>query len=170
MTENTAALEREEDRTTVRGEAPGTAAHDGTVVGTAMDDGSVFAGVTRDGRMIYALPRDLGCTATFNDTVRAVQGLNEEKALGHDDWEIPDLDALKVLQRNQERGSLRGTFEAANKGSGKDYPFWYWSSTKGPELSSLVHFVRFSEGDHMVDREVGGRMSCRPVRIVDVKP
>ena len=166
MVKNNAAIKQlDKDLADIQGEIRGAAANDGTTAGTDMEDGSVFAGTTKDGKLIYALPKDLGFTATFNDAAEAVKKLNEKKALGHDDWQIPDLDTLRVLQRNQNQGSLKGTFNTTYKASGSDCPDWYWSSTQSPGNSSYVYFVRFSDRDQGWFRRDYARLSCRPVRL-----
>ena len=167
MAKNTAAVEKlKQDLAQVRGELQGTAANEDTTAGIDMEDGSVFAGTTKDGKQIYAMPIDLGFTATFNDAAKAVKKLNEKKALGHDDWQIPDLDTLRVLQRNQNQGSLKGTFTIADKG-GSDFPDWYWSSSLLPVTSSNVCIVRFSGGRQRWNhKDTDNRLSCRPVRLV----
>lgn len=109
MAKNNAAVRVEAGSCSGGNELQGTAANDGITAGTAdMEDGSIFAGTTKDGKQILAMPINLGFTATFNDAAKAVKELNEKKALGHDDWQITDLDTLKVLQRNQNQGSLKG--------------------------------------------------------------
>ena len=171
MTKNTAAIKQlDKDLADVRNEIQGLAANDGTTAGTDMDDGSVFAGVTPDGKQIYAMPKDLGFTATFNDAAKAVKKLNEKKALGHDDWQIPNLDTLKVLQKNQNQGSLNGTFNTSDKRSGSGYPHWYWSSTEHPVTSSVVYNVRLSDGGQNWILKDSIRLSCRPVRLVAPAP
>ena len=171
MTKNDAAVEKlKQTLTEVRGEIQGLAANDGTTAGTDMEDGSVFAGMTPDGKQIYAMPVDLGFTATFNDAAKAVKKLNEKKALGHDDWQIPDLNTLKVLQRNQNQGSLKDTFNTSDKGSGSDCPDWYWSSTEDRDSPSYVPIVRLSGGYEYWNRKDNLRLSCRPVRLVAAAP
>lgn len=169
MTKNNAAIDQlKKSLAEVQGEIQGTAANDGTTAGTDMDDGSVFAGVTKDGKKIFAMPMDLGFTATFNDAAKAVKKLNEKKALGHDDWQIPDLETLRTLQRNQNQGSLKGTFNTSNKGDGSDCPAWYWSSTPTRDYTSYVDNVRFSDGDENWNGKDNFRLSCRPVRLSPV--
>lgn len=141
-----------------------------TTAGTDREDGSVFAGVTSDGKWIYAMPVDLGFTANFNNAAKAVEKLNEKKALGHDDWQIPDLDTLKVLQRNQNRGSLKDTFNTSDKGSGLDLQGLYWSSTKDLNDSSHAYGLHFSDGTPDLIYKYGFRLSCRPVRLVAPAP
>lgn len=135
-------------------------------IGELMPDGSIFAGFTAAGKQqIYALPTDLDVTMTFNEAAKAVKKLNSTKALGHDDWHIPALENLRVLQKNQNEGFLKGTFKTA-AASGSDYPGWYWSSTENCISSSSVHNVHFSDGYEDCNLKDGSRASCRPVRLV----
>ena len=141
--------------------------------GTDMEDGSVFAGVTPDGKQIYALPMDLGFTAAFNNAAKAVKKLNEKKALGHDDWQIPDLNALIVLQRNLDQASLKGTFKTTEKGiDGPSFSGWYWSSTERPDRSrNNMYCVRFPDGaQDWFHKDSIRRVSCLPVRLVAAAP
>jgi hypothetical protein len=135
------------------------------VLGQQTADG-VYAGLTADGKQqIFAMPTDLGVTMTFNDAAKAVKKLNSNKALGHDDWQITALENVRVLQKNQNEGALKGTFKTAAS-SGSDFPVWYWSSTELRGTSSYVRDVRFSDGDEGWDLKGGYRLSCRPVRLV----
>jgi hypothetical protein len=136
------------------------------VLGQEMPDHSVFAGFTADGKQeIFAMPKDLGVTMTFNDAAEAVKKMNAENALGHNDWQIPALDNLHVLQKNQNEGTLKGTFKTASSRDDSVYPDWYWSSTENRDGSSDVHNVRFSYGYEGWDLK-DYRLSCRPVRLV----
>lgn len=135
-------------------------------LGQKLQDGSVFAGLTADGKQqIFAMPTDLDVTVIFNDAAKAVEKLNSKNTLGHNDWQIPALDSLHILQKNQNEGSLKGTFKTAYAG-GSDYPDWYWSSTPHPNTPVLVGFVPFWDGDEGWDRRDNHRLSCRPVRLV----
>jgi hypothetical protein len=137
-------------------------------VGAKMADGSVFAGLTTDSKQqIFAMPTDLDITMTFNDAAKSVEKLNANKFLGHSDWQIPTLENLYVLQKNQNEGALKGTFKtaAANRSV---YPVWYWSSSQDRVYPSLVRFVRFDDGDDGADHKDIRRLSCRPVRLVAV--
>ena len=138
------------------------------MAGSKMADGSIFAGLTADGKQqIFAMPTDLDVTMTFNDAAKAVKKLNNNKALGHDDWQIPSLKNVRVLYKNQNEGALKGTFNTSgNKGSGSGYPVWYWSSTEHRVFSSYVRDVRFSVGNEDWDHKDYRRLSCRPVRLV----
>ncbi|MFA5911064.1 MAG: DUF1566 domain-containing protein [Vicinamibacterales bacterium] len=140
------------------------------LAGQKMADGSVFAGMTADGKQqIYAMPNDLDVCMTFNDAAKAVKKLNNNKSLGHDDWHIPNKENLLVLQKNQNEGALKGTFNTSNKGSGSGFPYWYWSSTEDGANPSGVWGVRFPDGDEGRDGKDNGRLSCRPVRLLDAK-
>ena len=134
-------------------------------LGRKMADGSVYAGKAVDGKLIFAMPNDLDVTMTFNDAAKAVKTINKNKSLGHDDWQIPSLENVRALQKNQNEGALKGTFKTAAS-SGSDYPDWYWSSTEYRDDSSYVLDVRFSDGDEGGGRKDGYRLSCRPVRLV----
>jgi hypothetical protein len=136
------------------------------MAGQKMADGSVFAGLTADGKQqIYAMPTDLKITMTFNDAAKRVKQLNADKALGHYDWQIPSVDVLHTLQKNQNEGALKGTFATEDYGSG--FSDWYWSSAEGRGFSSSAPNVRFSNGsEYDWDHEDDFRLSCRPVRLV----
>jgi hypothetical protein len=135
-------------------------------VGQKMRDGSIFAGLIADGtQRIYAMPKDLDITMTFNRAAKAVGKLNARKYLGHDDWQIPALDNLHILRKNQNEGTLNGTFKTASF-NGLLFPVFYWSSTENHRDSSYVQGVRFSDGYETWDRKDSGRLSCRPVRLV----
>ena len=134
----------------------------------------VYAGLTADGKQeIYAMPKDLTTTLgfktmTFNKAAKAVKKLNAKNALGHNDWQIPALDNLHVLQKNQNQGSLKGTFKTASSRDGSDCPDWYWSSTPHRDYPLLVDRVRFSDGNENWDTKDYFRLSCRPVRLLPV--
>jgi Protein of unknown function (DUF1566) len=135
--------------------------------GTRMEDGSVYAGLTADGKLILAMPADLPVTLTFNDAAKAVKKLNADNALGHDDWQIPVLENLCVMQKNRDEGKLKGSFKTASS-SGSTSPDWYWSRTPGRDYPTLVDGVRFSDGYEVWAHKDFGRLSCRPVRLVPV--
>jgi len=141
-------------------------------LGDKMADGTIYAGLTADGKQqIYAMPQDLDVCMTFNDAASAVKKLNKDKALGYNDWEIPSLENLRILQKNKDQGSLKGAFNLTHdQGSGKGSPGWYWSSTKGRDDSSFVLFVRFSDGYEDWGHKGASRLSCRPVRLVNLQP
>lgn len=143
-----------------------TAAPVAPVVGQQTADG-VYAGLTADGKQqIFAMPKDLDVTMTFNDAAKAVEKLNADNALGHNDWQIPAVENLRVLQKNQNEGSLKGTFKTVSSRDGSDCPVWYWSSTEVRDCPSYVWGVRFSDGLGDWDPKDYYRLSCRPVRLV----
>lgn len=156
---------------TVVNSATGTAiaaAKEALELGAKMADGSIYAGLTADGKaQIFAMPTDLELMMTFNDAVKAVQKLNTQKALGHDDWQIPRVENLRVLYENQDKGALKGTFDdAAVRGSG--YSGRYWSSTEDRDDSSWVYVVGFWGGSENWYLKDYVRFACRPVRLVEV--
>ncbi len=139
--------------------------------GDEMEDGSIYAGLTEDGtQKIFAMPRDLGVTMTFNDAAGKAAALNAGKALDHDDWQVPDLECLRILQKNQNEGGLQGTFKTAS-GPHAGYPLWYWSSTENRDEPSKVGIVRFSDGgaEHSALKD-DDWLSCRLVRLVPILP
>mgnify|MGYP000931664823 CR=1 FL=1 len=74
------------------------------------------------------------------------------------------------LYAHKDKGALKGTFKMITSGVFLDSPDWYWSSTQLPAYSSYVYLVRFSDGNQYWDHKDGLRLSCRPVRLVEVKP
>ena len=137
-------------------------------LGAKMTDDSVYAGLTADRKsQIFAMPEDLDVTMKFNNAAKAVKTLNSQKALGHDDWQIPSLENLRVLQKNQNEGALKGTFKTASC-NGSDCPVWYWSSTHPRLIRFYVHIVRFTGGGETLVPKAFHRLSCRPVRLVPV--
>ena len=156
------------DKAVIVHRASAAAAQAALALGQQTADG-VYAGLTADGKQqIYAMPTDLDVTMTFNDAAKAVKKLNAKNALGHNDWQIPALDNLHVLQKNQNQGSLKGTFKTASSRDGSDCPDWYWSSTPHRDYPLLVDRVRFSDGNENWDTKDYFRLSCRPVRLLPV--
>jgi len=143
---------------------------DTLVVGQQTADG-VYAGLTLDGKQqIFAMPKDLSITMTFNDAAKAVKKLNVDKNanLGHNDWQIPALDNLHVLQKNQNEGALKGAFKTASP-SGSAFPAWYWSSTADRSCPGYVGIASFSYGIEYWTHKNNLRLSCRPVHLVACK-
>lgn len=147
---------------------------DNLAVGTKMADGTVFAGLTVDGtQRIFAMPSDLPILMTFNDAAKAVQNLNANKMFGHNDWEIPSLENLHILNKNREEGSLKGTFNMkAHEAGSFDFPSTYSSSTECP-----LGYLKKLDVRATLDLNAGPdwnmmsnlfSLSCRPVRLVDV--
>lgn len=94
------------------------------------------------------------------------------------EWVIPPrdlLDGMDVdenqtqpdnLVAHRNKGAFSGTFTMAASGSG--YPSWYWSSTEKRDHPSYVYCVRLSYDHGDWDPKDGDRLSCRPVRLVEV--
>lgn len=101
-------------------------------------------------------PEDLPETMTWvkaNEYVNAMGG----------GWRIPTLEELKLMYLHKE--SLGG-FRTATY-SGSEFPDWYWSSTECRDYPTGVHGVRFSDGYEDWSLKDYGRLSCRPVRLVE---
>jgi hypothetical protein len=127
---------------------------------------AIYAGLTADGnQQILTMPTDLDFRMTFNEAALTVKTLNNKNTLGHNDWQIPALENVHVMQKNQNAGKLAGTFKAAAF-NGSDNPGWYWSSTENHYDSYFVQGVRFSDGDESCGCQDGYLLSCRPVRLV----
>lgn len=141
------------------------AAKDALELGAEMADGSIFAGLDLDTKQrIFTMPFDLSVPMIFNDAAKAVKKLNTDKTLGHNDWQIPSLKNLRVLQKNQNEGKLRGSFNTTNKGNGSTWPGSYWSHTSATDGSGDVRTIRFSDGFEGDDRTYINRLCCRPIR------
>ncbi|MBI3440649.1 MAG: DUF1566 domain-containing protein [Proteobacteria bacterium] len=117
--------------------------------------------------MARFMPKDL--VLTFNGATKAVDRLNAARALGHTDWQIPAMDELKILYKNQDRGALKGTFTKAASYKGPSFRFWYWSSTKDRGLSPYAHSLCFADGHEGGLYKDKPRFSCRPIRLEPVK-
>lgn len=70
---------------------------------------------------------------------------------------------------HRNTGSFKNTFETAAR-SGSGGPQWYWSSSEHRGEPSYVWIANFSCGYDDWDHKGINRMSCRPVRLVAVKP
>jgi hypothetical protein len=91
--------------------------------GHEMPDGTIYAGISPDaGKAMYAAPADAYLTMTFNDAKEYAQGLNTQKAHGHDDWHVPTKNELNVLFNNR---AAIGGFDV----SGSLRTGWYWSAS-----------------------------------------
>src|SRR5262249_38231905 len=94
-------------------------------------------------------------------------------------WIIPtrdilsgkDVDGKETTPDNlyayKDKEALRGTFTTI-AGRSSFYPGCYWTSTEVRDDSSVVHGVRFSDGCESWDLKDINRLSCRPVRLVEV--
>ncbi len=68
---------------------------------------------------------------------------------------------------HRNTGNFTDTFNTGLGGDG-DYPGWYWSSTESLEQPSNVWTIRFWDGMVDADSKDKIRMSCRPVRLIEV--
>ena len=114
-------------------------------IGDVLGDQTIYAGEL-DGKKIYAAPQDtknddgINLTMTFNEAADYAKKLNHENYLGHNDWRVPTREELNVLNENQNKGSLKGTFNITGSTAGA-----YWSST--PWGDGVAYGQRFSTGD-----------------------
>jgi hypothetical protein len=123
--------------------------------GDKMPDGTVYAGVSPDtGKAMYTTPTDASLTMTFNGAKKYAQGLNTQKAHGHDDWHIPTKAELNVLFNN--RAAIGGFNVSGSLPAG-----WYWSSSQDDVWTAWEQ--RFSDGAQD-DYGKGGHSSVRCVR------
>jgi hypothetical protein len=86
-------------------------------------------GVRRDGlpykqevRGSSPRPPTITINMKFNAAKEYAQGLNAQKAHGHEDWHVPTKNELNVLFNNR---AAIGGFDI----SGSDPSGWYWSSS-----------------------------------------
>ena len=105
--------------------------------GDKMPDGTIYAGISpHTGEAMYAMPTDVSLTLSFNEARIYVDGLNREKAQGHDDWRLPTMSELKMLFNH--RAAIGGCDISGSCPAG-----WYWSA----KLSTgLAWGQRFSDG------------------------
>lgn len=74
----------------------------GASIGDKMPDGTVYAGISPEtGKAMYATPADAPLTMKFNAAKDYAQGLNAQKAHGHEDWHVPTKNELNVLFNNR---------------------------------------------------------------------
>lgn len=105
-------------------------------LGQQTEDG-IYAGLTLNGKQqIFVYPEDI-ISSQFNDAAKAVEKLNTDKALNHDDWQIGSRDVMYVVQKNRHEGKLEGSFlekkgDPSVHGS-NDWSASYWTS----DVSSL---------------------------------
>jgi hypothetical protein len=139
-------------------------------IGDKMADGTVYAGLTVDGQQqIFAMPADLSILMTFNDAVKAVKKLNDDKTFGYNDWEIPTLEALRVLQKNRNKGALKGSFKTLEERGDFGYSDWYWSSSEHRNNPISCEYMVHSSGGYVERAQKDDlHLSCRPVRLVPV--
>ena len=135
-------------------------------LGQLTKDG-VYAGIALDGKQeIFVMPRDLSVLMTFKAARKAIKNLNLANAYGHNDWKIPDIGSLNVMQEMQNQGSLKGTFKTASVSDLTPCSGCYWSSTK---FYNEPYIVRFSDDKYLSPSGDDDRISCRPVRLVACK-
>jgi hypothetical protein len=110
----------------------------GASIGDKMPAGTVYAGISPEtGKSMYATPADAPLTMKFNAAKDYPQGLNAQKAHGHEDWQVPTKNELNVLFNNR---AAIGGFDM----SGSDPSRWYWSSSSFNIW--LAWGQRFSDG------------------------
>jgi hypothetical protein len=107
-----------------------------------------------------------------------IAALEDGSAFGK--WIIPlrewvdgkdrDGKAVAGLEKNnlyalRDIGDFKGTFTTEDKAPSPMIPNRYWSCTERRDGSTLVWYVRFSDGDGGWDDKDYGRLSCRPCRV-----
>ena len=99
-------------------------------------------------------------------------------------WIIPtrailhgkDIDGTRTTPDNFLSAKDKGAFVDAKHAfktatsSGSDCPDYYWSSTQDRGNPSYVWGVRLSDGNAGWCHKDNNRLSCRPVRLVEIKP
>jgi hypothetical protein len=107
-------------------------------IGTMMKDGTIYVGESpTTHKPMYAAPADAPLTKTFGEAAEYAKTLEvgDKK-----DFRVPDIEELKVLFENREKGALKGTFNLTGS-----YPSgWYWSGT--PYVDGTAYGQRFSDG------------------------
>ena len=108
-----------------------------------------YGGKNMDGLIVYAAPRDAALQMNFNEAANYAQKLNKARYLGHDDWHVPTLRELRILNENSEKiGGF--SFESAYWSSSRDKDGDAWCSdfllkdemTCTQSQSLLVRLVR----------------------------
>jgi len=100
-------------------------------------------------------PQDLPDIMTYLEAEFAVAALG-------DGWRIPTLAELRLMCKYKQ--DIHNFYTGYTYSSG--YPYWYWSSTKGNNDTTLF-IVRLLNGDVTWIPKDYGRYVCRPVRSVD---
>lgn len=95
--------------------------------GDEMPDGSVYVGDSpKTGRKMFMMPGPLDIANNFNAAAALVAQANQDKALGHGDWQIPSRAEWKVIEDNKNKGLLG----KANLAEGVDETQgWVWQKT-----------------------------------------
>ena len=140
------------------------------VPGAQQSDGTVFVGTLPDGRDVFAMPKDIDVTGSFNTAARRIQEMNAQKACGHDDWQVPDANVLHLLRTQQSEGAFVGTFKTTPEFNVQDGRMLniYWSSTVDPLSADCRRAVHFPSGRE-TPQPAGCHFSCRPVRLVETQ-
>ena len=127
-------------------------------------------------KQIFAAPKDLDSTLTFENAEEVIAKLDDGNVFGHNDWRIGSLGVMKALREVRHKGDLQGTFKtaAAENAAGNnkdDKPAEYWSSTV-PDSGWPAHkeSICFSDDQYLIwaYNVNNRRLSCRPIRLVDV--
>jgi len=140
---------------------------------------------------VFAAPQDLTETMKYPETVKAVSELKDyfghdgayykdidqlEEALlagtYGDGWVIPSINMLCNVLKHKDEGVLKDSFRKAAAAAGDffSYPEYYWSSTVRT-VDGAVNTVNFLLGSSVYSDGDGHRsFSCRPVRLIEVKP
>lgn len=107
-------------------------------IGAKMPDGTVCAGVSPDThKPMYATPTDEPLEMLWGEAMKAAK---KKDVYGHKDWRVPTPNELNILFQNQNKGSLKGTF---NNLAGNGCPAHYWSSKKN---LITAHYQSFEHG------------------------
>lgn len=148
---------------------------------------------------VFAAPEDLPETMKYVDAVKYIAELKKwngydgtnyatdkefyaavKNGSYNGGWIIPTRDILHGkdvdgkdttpdnILAHKDKGVLQGTFKMTAS-SGSVCPDWYWSSTEYRDVPSLVWDVRLSGGYGGWHRKDGSRLSCRPVRLLEVR-
>jgi hypothetical protein len=124
-------------------------------IGARMPDGTICAGISANtNQPMYALPADCPLTMSFKQAQKYAQGLNRQKAHGHDGWHVPTGNELNVLFNNR---AAIGGFNVGGVGQAG----WYWASSPLGVFNGAVK--RFSDG-YQDDANLGMHYSVRFVR------
>jgi hypothetical protein len=138
-------------------------------IGQRLEDGTLCAGITNDGlHYIIAMPHDITLMRVFNDAKRLASKLNADYAFDHNDWRVPDLEELRIMQKNSKVEGLSETFNLTGKISNATLPGWYWSSTPSPDNPDTIANIRFSDGAEYHTDKDSDRLNCRYIRLVNV--